>query len=197
MKSNFPIGIPLLAFALFTFSGCASLIKTYSEEEPGVNLSQYYTYDWLKNNETPPGEPAQYPLSRHADGQIRNATDAQMQYYGYQRGEVEPDLLLHYHVVVANRVYLQHDWNCGYSETTQNSACHHVQPVYFREGTLIIDFMDTRTGRQVWRGVAVGTVENYAPAQWDAEIAHTIRQIFKKFPLKPRSPAEVRAVARK
>ncbi len=184
--------IPLFMFALAALGSCHSWIKVYSEKEPDTGLYPYYSYAWSEPDLTPPNEPKSYPLSRHAQDRIHQAVDAQMQRFGFQPFSVEPDLLLHYHVVIENKLYYQHEWQCIDPEAQRLGSCNRVRPVYFREGTLILDFMDAKTGRQVWRGVAVGTVENYTPQQWDAEIDEAIRLIFKKLPLSPvpQAPAQ-------
>jgi len=198
MKSIFPYPILIFVGTLLTFGGCSTSLRVYSEEQLGVNLAQYYSYDWLDHQEVPTGTQVPYPLSYRAGDQIRSATDAQMQRYGYQCCDVAPDLHLHYHVIVENRVYFQQEWSCNTPEDMRLGKCQRVQPMYFQEGTIIIDFMDAKTGQQVWRGVAVGAIENYTPAQWDAEVGEAIGRIFKKFPIRPlpQRPAGALANAR-
>lgn len=188
MKTNVLYTTLLFIFGLIAFSGCSPLIKVYSEEEPGVKLSKYYTYDWDKTDNFVEAESIEYPLSDRASDKIRSATDAQMKRYGFQRFDFAPDLLLHYHVTIKNKVYLQSEepsMNVVYPESARSGNYSRAKPVHFQEGTLIIDFMDTQTGRQVWRGVAVGIVENQNPEEWDAAIEHTIQRIFAKLDMKP------------
>lgn len=178
---------PLFAVILFAFGGCSPFTKVYSEEEPGVNLHQYYSYKWLPNNGALPGDPIQYKVGDDVESKIRSAVDIQMQHCGYKVCDSGPDLLLHYHVVIKNRVYYQRDWECDDAphEASQHAYCQRVRPVHFREGSLILDFMDAETGHQVWRGVAVGIIENLTPAEMNTRIEEAARKIFSKYPVKP------------
>ncbi|MBL7828718.1 MAG: DUF4136 domain-containing protein [Saprospiraceae bacterium] len=175
--------IPLLISltSVVLFSACSSLIKVYSEYEPGVNLFRYHTYEWRAD--TIPGGSNIY-LSQSTSEQIRAAVDAELTTYGYKICTDQPDLLLHFHVVVENKVYYQHDWNCGDEGRAGYGMCHRVKPAYLREGTLMVDLIDVKNGNQVWRGVAVGILENVTPETRNKMIKSAVQQIFKKFPEK-------------
>jgi hypothetical protein len=189
MKPTTLLPILLLAIPLF-WSACSPFTKVYAEEEPGANLYQYYSYKWLPNNGVLPGDPVQYRVSEQVERNIRDAVDAQMAMRGYRLCDAGPDLLLHYHVVIQNRVYYQTEWECkDEHEARSRTHCQRVRPMYYREGTLIVDFMDAETGRQVWRGVAVGTMEQLNADQVKKRIDEAVRQIFKKYPILPPPPA--------
>lgn len=188
------MNIYFLRFSLFLLplvallSGCTPALKVYHEEEPGANLFQYYSYKWLPNNGVLPGDTDQYRIADETESKIRTAVDRHMQQCGYRICDSSPDLVLHYHVVVKNRVYYQRDWSCDDDKTHEGVAhvyCQRVRPVYFREGTLILDFIDGGTGNQVWRGVAVGIMEGLDPAEVDRRIKEAVKQIFKRYPVKP------------
>jgi hypothetical protein len=186
IRTNIYLLAVALSAAMFALGGCSPFTRIYAEEEPGANLFQYYSYKWLPNNGVLPGDSPQFRVSDVVERKIRSAVDAHMGRCGYRLCDSGPDLLLHYHVVVQNRVYYQRDWECHEgSESHPRSYCQRVKPVYFREGTLILDFVDAETGNQVWRGVAVGAVENMSAAELDARIEEAVRQIFKKYPIKP------------
>lgn len=188
MKPTFFFCTTALAL-IFLSVACSPFTKIYAEEEPGANLYQYYSYKWLPNNGILPGDPAQYRVSEQVERNIRDAVDAQMALRGYRLCDAGPDLLLHYHVVVQNRVYYQTEWECkDEHEARSRTHCRRVKPVYYREGTLMVDFMDAETGRQVWRGVAVGTIDQFNPDQLKKRIDDAVRQIFKKYPILPTPP---------
>ena len=176
-----------LLAALFLFQSCSPFTKVYSEEEPGVNLYKYHTYNWLDNAETRQGNQGPEGLPAAAHDQIRKAVGEKMGQMGFKPCDQNPDLVLHYHVVVKNEVMYVHDWSCeGQSESgNRYDRCNRVRPVYYREGTLIVDFMDTQNTTQVWRGAAVGVLMNSAPAEVNARIKEAVQAIFKKFPGQP------------
>lgn len=173
--------------ALFVLESCSPFTKVYSEEEPGVNLYQYHTYNWLDNATTREGNSGPEWLTLNVQNQIRAAIEEQMSRYGYHLCTEKPHLLLHYHVAIKNEVLFVHDWSCAASgeHEGQYGRCNRVRPMYYREGTLLVDFIETTTGTQVWRGAAVGILENLTPKQGEARIQEAVRAIFKKFPEKP------------
>lgn len=173
--------------ALFILAACSPFSKVYSEVEPGINLSKYHTYHWLDNSSAKQGNAGPEWLRMATQAKIRVALEAQLSQYGLKPCDEKPDLMLHYHVVVKNEVLYVHDWSCGgiFEAPGQYDRCHRVQAVHYREGTLIVDFIDTKTGNQVWRGVAVGVLESLRPEEADARIEAAAAAIFKKYPEKP------------
>ncbi len=176
-----------LSAALFLFESCSPFTKVYSEEEPGVNVYKYHTYNWLDNAQTKQGNQGPEGLTTDTQEKIRNAVAVQMKQMGFQPCDQNPDLMLHYHVVVKNEVMYVHDWSCeGQGESgNRYDRCNRVRPIYYREGTLIVDFIDTKNATQVWRGAAVGVLMNSTPTEVDARIQAAAQAIFKKFPVKP------------
>ena len=176
---------PALCAALFFLESCSPFGKVYSEEEPGINLYQYHTYNWSDNTSSAQGNQGPEWLNESTQGKIRAAVEAQMNRYGFQPCTEKPELALHYHVVIKNEVLFIHNWACIRQDGGISEQCNRVRPVQYHEGTLIIDFLDAATGHQVWRGAAVGGLENIQAADADARIKAAAQAIFKKFPEKP------------
>lgn len=187
MKKLFLVLPAFLLSALLLLESCSPFTKVYSEEEPGVNLYKYHTYNWSDNPTTQQGNSGPEWLTSGTQAQIRAAVEDQMSRFGYHLCTENPHLVLHYHVVIKNEVLFTHDWSCaGVGEHEgQYGRCNRVRPVYYREGSLLLDFIDTQTGNQVWRGAAVGILENITPKQAEARIQAAAQAIFKKFPEKP------------
>lgn len=176
-----------LLTTLFLLESCSPFTKVYSEEEPGINLYKYHTYNWLDNATTQQGNQGPEGLSVATRDQIRKAVGEQMGKMGFQPCDQNPDLMLHYHVVVKNEVLYVHDWSCeGQGEgSSRYDRCNRVRPIYYREGTLIVDFIDTKNTTQVWRGTAVGVLMNSTPTEVNTRIKEAVQAIFKKFPRQP------------
>lgn len=178
----------LLLFAMVgLLERCTPFTKVYSEEEPGVNLSKYHTFNWLNNASNPKGNSGPLWLTENTQAKIRNAVESHMSQYGFKPCDDKPDLMLHYHVVIKNEVLYVPDWSCGgvFEAPGQYDRCHRVQPIHYQEGTLIIDFIDAKNGNQVWRGAAVGVLNDMKPEEADARIQAAVEAIFKKYPEKP------------
>ncbi len=177
--------LPALFATLFIFESCSPFARVYSEEEPGVNLYQYHTYNWSDNTGSAQGNQGPEWLNESTQGKIRAGVEAQMSRYGFQPCTDKPDLVLHYHVVIKNEVLYMHNWACMRQDGGPFEPCNRVRAVQYQEGTLIIDFLDAKNGYQVWRGAAVGGLENIKAADADSRIKAATQAIFKKFPEKP------------
>ncbi len=173
--------------SLIFFENCASFSKVYSEEEPGINMHKYHTYNWLDNSSIKQGNQGPELLTLNTQNKIRSAVEEQMNGYGFKPCTDQPDLILHYHVVIKNEVLYVHDWSCGgQGEGRSNyDRCNRVQRVHYREGTFIIDVIDTKSGNQVWRGVAISVLDNIDPNEMDKRVKAAVQAVFKKFPEKP------------
>jgi len=185
MRQRVWVLFPVLLVTLALFAGCSPFEKVYSEEEPGVNLYKYRTYNWSENATNHPGDQGPAWLNASTQTKIRTAIESQMGHYGFEPCVDKPDLTLHYHVVIKNEVLYVHNWACMRQNGGPFEQCNRVRAVQYREGTLILDFLDTKTGNQVWRGVVVGGLENIQDANADARIQTAAKAIFKKFPEKP------------
>lgn len=187
----------LLAFTLFTsfllLNACSPFSKVYSEEEPGVNMYKYHTFNWQNNENTTDGNKGPEWLTRSTQTLIRNTVEQHMERQGFAKCTDQPDLILHYHVVVKNEVLYVPEWPCDRPGEGQNGGrydrCNRIRPVQYHEGTLIIDLIDTKDGAQVWRGAAVSILNNMMPNEVDDRIKSAIKAIFKKFPAKPKTLA--------
>jgi len=179
--------LPTFVAVLLVLQSCSPFMKVYSEEEPGIRLSKYHTYDWLNDTNTQKGNAGTAWLTEGAQRQIRTVVEQQMLRYGFKPCDEKPDLMLHYHVVVKNEVLFMPDMACTplNEGPGQYNRCNRVQAVQYREGTLIIDIIDTKNGNQVWRGAVVSVLDGMKPDEVDARIKSAVQAIFKKFPEKP------------
>ena len=181
-KHNFLL-IALLFLLLA--NSCSTVYQAYSEEEPGVNIYKYLTYNWLERTQIEEDK-VSLLLSDTTERKIRSSVEAELAHYGFRQCDVEPDLMLHYHAIVKNKEIYYLDWTCDDEEWHKYGRCQRIRETNFREGTLIIDFIDARNSNQVWRGVAIGAVDNMSRETVDKQIEEAVRRIFKKFPEKPR-----------
>ena len=175
----------ILLLALAVLASCSPWKNVYSVEEPGVDLYQYRTFNWLENPTTRLGNSGPEWLTAATQSKIRAATEEQLARLGFQPCADRPDLLLHYHVVVKNEVLYVNDRTCEIRNEPIYGRCNHVRPVQYSEGTLIIDFIDAKNGNQVWRGAVVSLLEDVPPNQAEARIKAAVEAIFKKFPERP------------
>lgn len=151
--------IPRLTVAVMaaaTLVGCATL-RVSSHVERGVDFTRYRTFDWGMPDELPAGDP-RLDNDRYFEDRVEGAIEKLMAGRGYTRVAPggTPDVRVHYHAVVDRRLDVNEaDRRSGYC---QEQGCV-PGIVDYEDGTLIIDLIDARTNRLIWRGWAQDSVE--------------------------------------
>jgi hypothetical protein len=127
-----------------------------SHVDRGINFARYRTYDWGPADALPTGDPRldKNPFFRdHVEG----AVEKQLAARGLEMSTSDtPDLLIHYHASINQRIDVNRvDRRYGY--------CYGVDcpsdVIEYEAGTLVLDLVDSRTNRVIWRGWAQDTVE--------------------------------------
>jgi Domain of unknown function (DUF4136) len=140
-----------VAIAALTLAGCASLtVRSYSA--PEFNVTPYRTYNWAPSDAVSTGDP-RLDSNPFFQKRLQAAVEKQLAARGIEKtASGTPDLLIHHHESVEQRVAVPAvDRDLG--------DCRDCRPTIYEAGTLTIDFVDTRTGRLVWRGWAEGAVD--------------------------------------
>lgn len=161
-------------------SGCSPDIQAYTDYDPDYDLWTYTTFDWgLKDNIGQDRNPLYY--NELNDKRIKKAVLAQLQKRDYRLTDEDPQLVLHYHIIVEDKsVVVTEPFGYGYGPYWMRRQQHQYTYV---QGTLILDLMDTRINQLVWRGWAVAPVDGISsPEQIDALIDTAVRKMFSKFP---------------
>jgi hypothetical protein len=147
--------IPVLALAALAVSGCATM-NVSAHMQRGLDFARYHTYDWGPADTLPTGDPRldQDPFFKdHLEGAVEKGLARK----GFERPESgTPDLLIHYHASINTRIdadTADREYGYCYDETC-GTRVHQ-----YEAGTLILDFVDTRTNRVVWRGWAQDAVQ--------------------------------------
>jgi hypothetical protein len=146
------LGLAVSLTLALTPAGCATM-SVSSHVERGLDFSQYRTFDWGTPDELPAGDPRldKDPFFKdHIQGAVEKALAG--------RGlalSATPDLSIHYHAAIDRRINVSGvDRARGYcySENCQAEVSE------YEAGTLVIDIVDTRTNRVIWRGWAQDAV---------------------------------------
>ena len=123
--------------------------------ERGVTFSEYVTYDWGPPDNLPVGDPR---LDNNAffNDYLQGAIEKRLAALGYERAAgVNADVRVHYHASVHQKLDV-------YSADRRYGYCYDDeclnQVVEYEEGTLVIDMVDARTDKLIWRGWATDTM---------------------------------------
>lgn len=167
--------------ALAAATGCATTMTASSYVEHGLSFAQYRTYDWGPPDALPVGDPRLDKdgfYKDHVEGAVEKGLSAR----GLERASgAAPDLLIHYHASITHRLDVNRvDRPYGYCF---GAGCE-AGLVEYEAGTLVLDVVDARTKRVVWRGWAQDAVEE-ALADRDrmaSQIAEAVTRMMLTFP---------------
>ena len=143
--------IAVIALATLAAGACATMgIGSYVGH--GVDFAVYRTYDWGPADALPTGDPRLDNNDVFRD-RVEGAVEKGLAARGLDRAVSgsTPDLLLHYHASITPRLVVTEgtrrfgdcpSYDCG------------PRTEVFEAGTLVLDIVDARTHRLVWRGWA-------------------------------------------
>ncbi len=186
--------LPLIFAGLLLYS-CGSSVPTSKDDRK--KLKSYSTYAYLPDNDT--------IMSRDLDNEkiqqvIIETINANMQEQGFTLDKSYPDVLIHVHpmfdekvAVNSNPVYTNYsyyrpgfyigpyyrDYIYDNYFTVQRIDGPRIAQVPYREGSIVIDFIDRRTNEILWRGTSDETI---GTRRMEREIRGYIDDIFKDFP---------------
>lgn len=162
-------------------AGCAPM-RVSSHVDREQDFTRYRTFDWGPADSLPAGDPR---LERNVFFQdhVQGAIERHMAAKGYQRADATavPDVRIHFHAVIDRRIDVNAvDSQSGYCS---RSDCQAGVSEY-EEGTLVIDVIDVRTNRLVWRGWAQDSVEGVLDNQdrLARKIEDAVRLMFVPLP---------------
>ena len=131
-------------------------MRVSAHVDPNADFAQFKTFAWGPPDSLPAGDPRLDENGFFQD-HMQGAVERQMLRKGYAHaGERDtPDVRIHFHAVVRARMNVNNlDAGRGFCSGTDCGA----GVSEFEEGTLIVDVMDSRTNRLVWRGWAQDTI---------------------------------------
>jgi hypothetical protein len=128
-----------------------------SHIEHGLDLSRYRTFEWGPADALPTGD-ARLDKDPFFKDHVQGAVEKGLLAKGFELTATEaPDLLIHYHANISRRMNVNHT-DSGYGYCSQADCPEGI--AYYEAGTLVLDIVDARTNRLIWRGWAQNSVEN-------------------------------------
>ncbi|GLP97120.1 DUF4136 domain-containing protein [Paraferrimonas sedimenticola] len=193
---NLIIGLMALALA------ACSTVQTEFDYNPEVDFSQYKTYAWVEVTEEDAEEGADtYHMDGLTDERIRRSVDANMAARGFTKASPEEaDLLVNYLTKLEKKVNIDtfhnnygyhpfYDPYWGYYGGYAGPSRSTTRVREYQKGTLIIDLIDNKEDKLVWRGALADTVrQQESPEQREAGINSAVLEILQNYP--PQSGAQ-------
>lgn len=161
----------LSCLILLTLS-CSS-ISVRHDYDPQVDFSQFETFNFLKMSK---GSPESL-----LDKRVKNAVRAELEGKGLRQSR-RPDFLVAYHANARNKVDVT-AWGYRYRPRWGTWGARGVTVDRYKQGTLILDFIETRSKEMIWRGVATGVLDqNPTPEKMEKQVNQSVQKILEKFP---------------
>lgn len=154
-----------LSIVLLVSGGAAKQVSF----DAGADFSAYRSYAWRE------GTPARNPSMQD---RIEDFVDAQLASKGLARVDAEPGLYV--------TTYVLPD-EVGLEELARRNALRFwsgatsVSPADVGAGTLVVDLVDARSGRVVWRGVGSETVTGSFETM-TRKVESAVKKMFRRYP---------------
>jgi len=167
---------------ILTITAC-STVNISSDYDPTQDFSKYKTYRWAKKKERDPNDILSKNIRLRKA--IQSAADKILQKKGFEKViSGKPDFVIVIHGGVQQKVnvyhhggYWYHPWWGPYGGYTTVS--------HYREGSIVIDIVDTKEKELSWRGIATGiTKSDVDPEYLHEDIENVVSKILEDFPPK-------------
>jgi len=172
-------------------ASCSPSVKVRSDTDPGVNMSQYKSYDFFSQMGIE-GDDYSNLLGQH----FRDAISSQMSSRGFAQSEA-PQLQVNVSIGAEDKVrvntyqdpylygghygmggYGRYGSPWGYGGGTTRTTVHQ-----YTEANVYIDMVDSSEHKMVWQGVATFTVTDKMQGQLRETVHNTVQKIFSQFPV--------------
>ncbi len=160
-------------------AGCAAMTVS-SHIERNVNFADYVTYDWGSPDALPVGDP-RLDNNEFFRDYVMGAIEKELAGKGFRQAfSGEPDLLVHYHANVNQKVDV-YEVDRPYGYCYQDCEPRVVE---FEQGTLVVDIVDRRTNKVVWRGWAQDTMNGVIDNQdrLEKQVSEGVTKMMKLIP---------------
>lgn len=158
-------------------AGCVTMTVS-SHLDRGVDFSQFRTWDWGQADALPTGDPRLDNNPFFID-HLQGALEKAFARHGLERvaAGAPADLLVHYHASINQRFQVNDPVNCVPGDCQANV-------VEYEQGTLVIDVMDAKTQKIVWRGWSQDSVQGILDNQdrMEHQINEAVAKMMKRFP---------------
>jgi hypothetical protein len=169
------VRVTVAAAAAAMVAACAPM-KVFWFPERGVDFSAYRTYAWAPAVPVAVGD-ARLDNNPFFHDYVRRAVDRELAARGIERVESAPDMLLHYHASVDQTIDLR-------GVDRFSAAAGDPMPEAYDAGTIVIDLLDARTTRLIWRGWAQSSFDGVVDNQerLEARIDAAVARVLAKLP---------------
>jgi hypothetical protein len=175
----------VLFFLGFTVS-CSTTYGVKYDYDQQANFADLKTFDWMP-------VPEKSGTNSLVVQRVKNAVNAELKAKGLMMTSNNPDFLIAQHLGKKDKVQVT-DWGYGYGLHGGYRGGYRggywgpggVSTYKYEEGSLILDFVDAKSKKMIWRGAAKAEVQNAdTPEKSEKVINEAVKEILKNFPPVP------------
>jgi hypothetical protein len=186
LRSDFKEGVMMKAiraifvlfFIGFTIS-CSTIYGVQHDYDKQVDFTNLKTYDWMPI-------PEKAGIDTLSIQRVKKAVNAELKSKGLMKTSDNPDFLIPEHLGKKDKVQVT-DWGYGYGPYGGYWGGYWgpggVSTYEYEEGSLILDFVDAKSEKMIWRGVAKAEIDNAnTPEKKEKLTNEAVQEILKNFP---------------
>lgn len=160
----------LFLFLVLTIMSCAIKYDIISDTEESINFRKYKTYAIIHDDHG--FEIGTNPINKL---RIDSAIESEVMAIGYEHSE-DPDLQISWFVKVDTKLE-QGVYNAYYSKWRSPRA---IEVYEYQVGTLVVDIVDSNTGKVVWHVKVSGNITEEIP-NVEVKIKEVVKEIFNSY----------------
>jgi hypothetical protein len=165
-------------------AGCSGA-HVNTEKAPDVDLSQYRSFSWAPPSQQEQSKELTSRPSTILDQKIKATVSQDLQKKGYVANDPNAPIKIAYSIRSENRLRAEPMGSGPYVGPIDSAlpTDGYGNTVVTKEGSLVLDFIDSNTGKLLWRGIAVTNVKDTGITQNDVQTL--ANEIMEEFPTRP------------
>ncbi len=161
---------------------CSTIYGVQYDYDKQADFESLKTYDWMT-------VPEKANINSLNVERVKKAVNAELQAKGLMMTSNNPDFLIAEHLGKKDKVQVT-NWGYDYNRFDRYWG-EYPGPVgvsiqEYEEGSLILDFVDAKSKKMIWRGIAKAVVNNVDTLEKKEKLINeAVHEILKNFPPKP------------
>lgn len=180
--------IVLFASLFLATAVVAGAQEVGTDRELNANIGAYQTYDWSNSIDEIPTDavfigPNGVTVFNNETtrAKIKSAVEYELSARGYKQAEQNPDFFVHFVVLEQPaEIVTYNGYRLLYNGLDTVRTEENVDQTPVKEGTVMVNFVDRKSGKMVWRGYASGILSSEMIND-EAKVRNAISSIFREY----------------
>jgi hypothetical protein len=183
------LGVLLLVLGAVMFAGCTTQPRVETDHQADFDFSSLKTFDVA---ETKQDSKESILISPFTLSHIHSALEGELaKRYQSAAAGAKPDFIVSYHVVIEEKIDPR-SYDDLYGFGYYGRGYRYPRPLFYgagtglrvyNQGSLIIDIVDAKTEKPIWRGVSEKRLSrDMAPTQQREVLSRAVTEVIAQFP---------------